>query len=104
MEYTITEKKRNEYRKTSNKSREARKAALSGKGPKPVHQINTPKLKPEKLMPQLPNNNLRVLSIFSGCGGLDLGFDKAGFTHVAAYDIVPFCWPLIENGWHGGPP
>lgn len=34
------------------------------------------------------------VSLFSGCGGLDLGFIKAGFTPVAAYDI----WPLaVEN-------
>ena len=96
MEYTITEKKRNEYRKTSNKSREAKKAALAGKGPKPVHQINAPKLKPEKLMPKLPNNGLHVLSLFSGCGGLDLGFDRAGFTHLASYDIIPICGETIS--------
>jgi DNA (cytosine-5)-methyltransferase 1 len=36
----------------------------------------------------------RFVSLFSGCGGLDLGFMKAGFTPVAAYDI----WPLaVEN-------
>ncbi|MEC4849006.1 MAG: DNA (cytosine-5-)-methyltransferase [Nitrosarchaeum sp.] len=97
MEYTITEKKRSEYRRISNKSREAKKAALSGKGPKPVHPINTPKLNPEKLMPQLPTNGLRALSLFSGCGGLDLGFDRAGFTHVASYDIIPICGETILN-------
>ncbi|BAN33981.1 modification methylase NgoPII [Sulfuricella denitrificans skB26] len=38
--------------------------------------------------------NPRFVSLFSGCGGLDLGFIKAGFTPVAAYDI----WPLaVEN-------
>lgn len=36
----------------------------------------------------------RFVSLFSGCGGLDLGFIKAGFIPVAAYDI----WPLaVEN-------
>jgi len=29
------------------------------------------------------------LSLFSGGGGLDLGFDLAGFDHVASYDIIP---------------
>src|SRR5947209_16946173 len=30
-----------------------------------------------------------VLSLFSGCGGLDLGFRDAGFEIVWAADIVP---------------
>jgi len=97
MEYTITEKQRSVYRQTSNKSREAKKAALAGKGPKPVHPINTPKLKPEKLMPKLANNGLRALSLFSGCGGLDLGFDRAGFNHIASYDIIPICGETISH-------
>ncbi|WP_247269340.1 MULTISPECIES: DNA cytosine methyltransferase [Pseudomonas] len=34
------------------------------------------------------------ISLFSGCGGLDIGFMNAGFSPKAAYDI----WPLaIEN-------
>nr|WP_263012403.1 MULTISPECIES: DNA (cytosine-5-)-methyltransferase [unclassified Laspinema] len=40
-------------------------------------------------MLQLPSHGLRSLSLFSGGGGLDLGFDRAGFTHVASYDILP---------------
>lgn len=96
MEYTITEAKRNEYRKISNNARKAKQAALAGNGPDPIHSINKPKLNPETLMPQLPNNGFRALSLFSGCGGLDLGFDRAGFSHVASYDIIPVCGQTIS--------
>src|ERR1039457_1674196 len=30
-----------------------------------------------------------TLSLFSGCGGLDLGFEQEGFTSRAAFDIDP---------------
>lgn len=33
--------------------------------------------------------NKRVISLFSGCGGLDYGFHKAGFDVVYANDISP---------------
>lgn len=29
---------------------------------------------------------MRVVDLFSGCGGLSLGFENAGFDVVAAYD------------------
>lgn len=32
---------------------------------------------------------LKTLSLFSGCGGLDLGFHQEGFLNVGAYDINP---------------
>jgi DNA (cytosine-5)-methyltransferase 1 len=32
---------------------------------------------------------MRVISLFSGCGGLDYGFHKAGFNTVYANDISP---------------
>ena len=95
MEYSITERKRNEYRKTSNKSRIAKRNAMNGTGTKPIHDINKPKLDPEKLMPQLSSNGFTCLSLFSGCGGLDLGFDRAGFQHIASYDIIPVCGATV---------
>lgn len=41
-----------------------------------IEQINT-----------LDNNKPKVISLFSGCGGLDLGFIKAGFEIVWANDF-----------------
>ena len=70
------------------KSSEAKRRALSGICISPVHAINFPRLKPELLMPQLKRNGLRCLSLFSGGGGLDMGFDRAGFDHVASYEIL----------------
>ncbi len=61
---------------------------MRGEGLAPVHEVNQPKLNPEDLMPQLPTNGLRSLSLFSGGGGLDLGFDRAGFQHTASYEVL----------------
>lgn len=87
--WNITEAQRAVYRKRSQASSAAKAKALRGEGPKPIHPINVPKLNPEWLMPQLPKHGLRSLSLFSGGGGLDLGCDRAGFTHVASYEIIP---------------
>lgn len=84
----LTATQRERYRRIAQESRKARQSALSGNGPDPLHEINTPKLNPLDLMPKLKNNGLRSLSLFSGGGGLDLGFERAGFTHVASYEII----------------
>jgi DNA (cytosine-5)-methyltransferase 1 len=34
---------------------------------------------------------MRCISLFSGCGGLDLGLQRAGFQHVFATDLDPYC-------------
>jgi len=41
-------------------------------------------------------HGLRALSLFSGGGGLDLGFERAGFTHVASYDIISVCGETLS--------
>lgn len=130
--YNITTAQRNEYRKISQDSRLAKLAADKGIFKK-VHDINYPKLLPELLMPKKEKNGFKCLSLFSGGGGLDLGFDYAGYAHVASYELIPICgetlklnrpqWSVfsgLENGdvtnvdWsiyrgkvdviHGGPP
>jgi DNA (cytosine-5)-methyltransferase 1 len=48
-------------------------------------------------MPQMPSNGLRALSLFSGGGGLDIGFDRAGFTHVASYEILSNAADILKK-------
>jgi DNA (cytosine-5)-methyltransferase 1 len=59
-------------------------------------------------MPQLESNRLTTLSLFSGGGSLDLGFDKAGYTHQGAYELIPICGETLTSNrphWmiHSGP-
>jgi DNA (cytosine-5)-methyltransferase 1 len=39
-------------------------------------------------MPQVVSHHLPALSLFSGGGGLDLGFERAGYAHLASYDTL----------------
>lgn len=106
-EYNITEEKREEYRRISLESRLAKLGADNGVHTS-LHAENTPILEPNELMPQLPPNDLRALSLFSGGGGLDLGFDRAGYTHKASYELIPICKETLKKNrpnWEvfGGP-
>ncbi len=40
---------------------------------------------------------MRVISLFSGAGGLDLGFTKAGFDIVAANEYDKTIWATYEK-------
>lgn len=83
----LTKAERRVFSEMSKRSAKAKRQAMEG-NVEPKHEINVPRLCPEALMPQLPRNGLRALSLFSGGGGLDLGFDRAGFEHVVSYEIV----------------
>ncbi|WP_217900493.1 DNA cytosine methyltransferase [Maliponia aquimaris] len=48
-------------------------------------------------MPQLSSVQVKTLSLFSGGGGLDLGFDLAGFEHFASYEILPFAGETLSK-------
>jgi DNA (cytosine-5)-methyltransferase 1 len=86
--WDLTDDQRARYRRISDESRLAKQMALRGEGPPPLHPINSPALDPLDLMPQLETNGRRTLSLFSGGGGLDLGFERAGYQHVASYEIL----------------
>ncbi|MFF8635555.1 DNA cytosine methyltransferase [Streptomyces pilosus] len=85
----LTEAQREKFRQMSRESREARRSALAGEGPAPLHEINVPNFRPLDLMPQRDGRGLTALSLFSGGGGLDLGIERAGFTHTASFEIIP---------------
>jgi DNA (cytosine-5)-methyltransferase 1 len=53
-------------------------------------------------------NGIPLVSFFTGCGGIDLGFEAAGYEHVAAFEFNElFCKTLRKNRPHWkifGPP
>ena len=84
----LTAEQRDAFRRSAVLSRLAKQAALSGTGPAPLHEINVPTYAPRELMPEASGHGLRSLSLFSGGGGLDLGFARAGMQHVASYELL----------------
>lgn len=86
--WNLTAAEREVYRVRSRESRRAKAAALAGVGPAPLHPIYAPRLDPLLLMPELPRSGIRALSLFSGGGGLDLGFSRAGFEHAGSFEIL----------------
>jgi DNA (cytosine-5)-methyltransferase 1 len=84
----LSDEQRAAFREVSNRSREAKRRALLGEHGQPLHAINVPVLDPSRLMPQAPDVGVSALSLFSGGGGLDLGFARAGYGHVASYDTL----------------
>lgn len=44
---------------------------------------------------------LRVASFFSGIGGFDLGFERAGMEVVFQSEIDPFCRRVLRRHWPG---
>ncbi|MDQ6978878.1 MAG: DNA cytosine methyltransferase [Mariprofundaceae bacterium] len=88
--YDITDEKRDLYRKISHESHLSKVAAEQGLLDC-IHTVNTPVFTPDSLMPQLKSNGLTALSLFSGGGGLDLGFSRAGYKHIASYELIPIC-------------
>ena len=52
--------------------------------------------KPIKPTGKLPGHGIRVASFFSGGGGLDIGFEEAGFETVFATDIEKICCETLK--------
>lgn len=44
---------------------------------------------------------MKLISLFSGAGGLDLGFEKAGFDIVVANEFDRTIWETYEKNHKG---
>lgn len=97
--WKLTEEQRVRYREMSRKSRASKDAAMRGEAVGHLHPINVPHLSATALMPQRDSTELATLSLFSGGGGLDLGFERAGFPHVASYEIVQDAADTIKRAF-----
>lgn len=84
----LSDLERSNFSKITRKSSQEKKEAVERLSTSSNIRVNVPNLDPNKLMPRLKSNKVSTLSLFSGCGGLDLGFDRAGFEHYASYDIL----------------
>lgn len=93
--WDISDDRREEYADSSRRSQRARRAAdvLAAKEPAPPLTIA---YDPARDMPRITPNGVRTLSLFSGGGGLDLGFDLAGFHHVGSYDVLEFAGKTLR--------
>jgi len=104
MPYVLTDSQRNRYRETSIRSSQRKLLLL--KGGLADAMLEPPlvgRLDPNDLMPQLDENGLSCLSLFSGGGGLDIGFERAGFSHRAAFEILDICGETLSANrphWH----
>jgi len=86
--WDISEQERAKFRATTLASQEAKRKASTGQTKERNHPVYNARLDPLDLMPQLDRHGLSALSLFSGGGGMDIGFDRAGFDHVASYEIM----------------
>ncbi|MBE6507714.1 MAG: DNA cytosine methyltransferase [Methanocorpusculum parvum] len=50
----------------------------------------------QSLREALMNNKPKLVSLFSGCGGMDVGFDKAGFQRIWANDFDKDAQAIFE--------
>lgn len=101
MAYTLTPERRQWYRERSIRSQQRKLALLNCSDP-PSSPIHVPQFDAAALMPQSPPNGLTTVSLFSGGGGLDLGFERAGFHHVASIEILDVCGQTLRSnrpGW-----
>lgn len=93
--WDLSEEERDVFRR---RSRESRLARLAADNSSEQHQaINTPTLNPLDLMPRKRRHRLTSLSLFSGGGGLDLGFDLAGYRHIASYELLEFAGETLRR-------
>lgn len=97
MAYELTQEQRDKYRATSIRAQQRKQELL--RAHKPTSNASPAfinRLDMRDLMPQLNVNDLTCLSLFSGGGGLDLGFERAGFSHTASFELLDICGETLR--------
>lgn len=98
MPYELTEEQRDRYRAIATRSRQRKETLLRRNLNKPPKSpLGDERFDPLDLMPQLEQNGLTCLSLFSGGGGLDFGFERAGFEHVASFELLDVCGETLRG-------
>lgn len=98
MPYELTEEQREKYRATSLRSKLRKEELLRTHCfETSISPIQGERLDPLDLMPQLKPNGLTCISLFSGGGGLDLGFERAGFDHAQSFEILDICGATLRK-------
>lgn len=96
MAYDISTERRQQYREMSIRSQQRKRALLERDHDEVTLDLHVPRLNPSELMPAIQPHGLSTLSLFSGGGGLDLGFERAGYGHVASYDVLDVCGDTLR--------
>ena len=98
MPYDLTDEQRDRYRATSIRSRLRKQQLLHGhRGDGVPSAVRLgQRLDPADLMPELEANGLTCLSLFAGGGGLDLGFERAGYEHCASFELLDVCGDTLR--------
>ena len=103
MPYVLTDEQRDKYRETSQRAQRRKQALTAGVGVGAIGlEPAGSRLDPNDLMPQLNGHGLSALSLFSGGGGLDIGFERAGFNHSASFELLDICGQTLRAnrpGW-----
>jgi len=97
MAYDLTQEQRDKYRATSIRSQQRKQAFLRDPPPASITSpLSGERLDPRDLMPQLDSNGLTCLSLFSGGGGLDVGFERAGYEHKTCFELLDVCGETLR--------
>lgn len=97
MPYDLTDAQRERYRATSQRSKQRKLLLTSAVAPGDKGlEPRGARLDINDLMPQLDFHGMTALSLFSGGGGLDIGFERTGFAHCASFEILDVCGQTLR--------